>query len=246
MSDGVQQERLKRAKARSLFICTPIARHPVRQYTVSLAQSFVYLHSLGIKVYHQTVVGSSNLARTRNELAAAFLASNYTHMAFIDDDMGWKPASLLRLLASEHDIVAGVGCKKVELPDTHQEKWCFRTLPNFEFHQDEFGMIEVAAVGTGFMMLSRDPFERMKAAHPEWKRKGYKQMPDEARPHYYQFFSFDRGTEDEELGEDIAFCLEYRRLGGRVFVDPEINLVHVGEKEFSGDFGALFAKEEAA
>jgi hypothetical protein len=184
-----QESRLARAQSRSLFICTPIARHPVRQYTVSLAKSLVHLAQLGIRTYFQTVVGSSNLPRARNELVAAFLASDYTDMVFVDDDMGWTPNDFVRLLASEHAIVAGVGCKKVELGDREPDKWCFRSKKG-PFYQDEMGLVEVDAVGTGFMKISREPFDRMIAAHPEWKRKGYKQMPDAARKFYYEFFRF--------------------------------------------------------
>lgn len=234
----VQRERLERAKAKSLFICTPIARHPVRQYTTSLAKTCVQLGRLGILCYIQHVVGQSNLPRARNELVAAFLASDYTDMVFIDDDMGWEPNDLVRLLASDQPLIAGVGAKKVFLPDTAPNKWCVRTLPDGACVQDEMGNIEVAGVGTGFMKINRSVFEAFKAAHPDRKRKGWPTMPEAARAHYYEFFRFGV-LGDDEVGEDIGFCLEWRALGGKVFVDPTIKLVHVGEMEFGGDFTAL-------
>lgn len=229
---------MERAQARSVFIATPIARHPVRQYTISLARTLVQLAGLGIRAWVQNVVGSSNLPRARNDLAAAFLASDYDDLLFIDDDMGWNPADVIRLLASEQKLIGGVGCKKVLLPDTAKEKWCVRALRSGAFHQDDFGAVEVEALGTGFLKISRDVFDAMKAAHPEWKRNGWHDTPAENRAQSYRFFSFDP-NDPEETGEDIAFCLEWRRLGGRVFVDPAIRLVHVGEMEFTGDFAAL-------
>lgn len=237
--------RLARARSRSVFICTPIARHPVRQYTFALSKTLVLLADLGIRAYIQTVVGSSNLPRARNDLAAAFLASDFTDLLFIDDDMGWEPAAVVRLLASEQPLIGGVGCKKVMLPDTVANKWCLRTLRGGALNQDDLGNIEVEAVGTGFLKIDRSVFEAMEVAHPDWKRRGWPEMPEAARERYHQFFRFDPNDQDE-TGEDIAFCQEWRRLGGRVFVDPTIRLVHVGEMEFTGDFAALLAPAQVA
>lgn len=234
-------ERLARARTRRVYIATPIARHPCRQYTTSLLQTCLRLRDEGIEAWVQNVVGSSNLPRARNELVAGFMASDYTDLLFIDDDMGWEPSAVFRLLASEQPLIGGVGCKKVMLPDTAPDKWCLRTLPGGRFHQDEFGAIEVEAVGTGFVKITREVFAELAAAHPDWKRRGWPNMPEQAQAHYYRFFRFDDGP--DEFGEDIGFCRDWRALGGRVFVDPEIKLTHVGEMEFSGDFTALLQPE---
>jgi glycosyltransferase involved in cell wall biosynthesis len=231
------QARLERARSRSVFICTPIARHPVRQYTESYAKTLIHLAQLGIRAYVQRVVGNSNLPRARNELVAAFLASDYDDLLFVDDDMGWHPNAVVRLLASDKDLIGAAGCKKVICPDTDPAKWCLRGL-NGPIVQDEMGAIEIEAIGTGFVKISRDVFDRLRAAHPEWKRRGWPNMPEKVRAHYYRFFCFDPEDPDE-MGEDIGFCREWRRLGGSVWVDPTIKLIHVGEHEYTGDLTAL-------
>jgi glycosyltransferase involved in cell wall biosynthesis len=235
--DPSQEARLARARSRSVFLCTPIARHPVRQYTTSLAKTLVYLQQLGIRAYQQQVIGNSNLPRARNELAAAFLASGYDDLLWIDDDMGWQPNDVLRLLASEHEVIGGVGCKKVMCPDTDPAKWCLRILAG-PIQQDAMGAIEVESVGTGFLKVAREVFVRMIVAHPDWKRRGWANMPEKTRAWYYRFFCFDPNDLDE-IGEDVGFCLEWRRLGGQVWIDPTIRLAHVGEHEYSGDLEAL-------
>jgi hypothetical protein len=236
-SGEAQAARLARARSRSMFIATPIARHPVRQYTFSLAKTLVHLAQLGIDSWMQQVVGNSNLPRARNELVASFLASDYTDLLFIDDDMGWQPNDVVRLLASEQDVIGGVGCKKVMCADTEISKWCLRAL-NGPLVQDEMGALEVEAVGTGFMKITRTVFEKMIAAHPDWKRRGWPRMPEAVRAWYYQFFRFDPNDVDE-IGEDIAFCHTWRALGGTVWIDPTIKLVHVGEHEYTGNLDAL-------
>ncbi|HEV2097415.1 MAG TPA: hypothetical protein VGR45_00660, partial [Stellaceae bacterium] len=235
-----QQARLERARTRSVFIATPIARHPTRQFLNCYIKTTSLLLQLGIRMFVQQVAGSSNLPRARNELVAHFLASDYTDLLFIDDDMAWDANDVLRLLASDKPMIGGVGCKKVERPDTVPEKWCF--CAHEPLHQDEMGAIEVEAVGTGFLKIAREVFEQLAQAHPDWKRNGAPSMSDTVRANYYRFFRFPDDDIDDP-GEDIEFCREWRRNGGEVWIDPAIRLGHVGEKEYSGDFTALLEPE---
>jgi hypothetical protein len=68
-----EQARLDRLKSRTVMICTPIARAPVWQYTVALAETCVLLQGLGVQFDYNSFVGISNLPRARNMLAARFL-----------------------------------------------------------------------------------------------------------------------------------------------------------------------------
>ena len=237
LATSEQTARLAHARTRSVFIATPVARHPVRQYTFSHSRTMVHLAQLGIRSWMQQIIGNSNVARARNELAAWFLASDYTDLLFIDDDMGWEPNAVVRLLASEQDVIAGVGCKKVLCADTDPAKWCLRVLDG-PITQDAMGAIEVEGVGTGFMKITRSVFGRMQNMHPEWKRRGWPKMPAAVRAQYYEFFRFSSEGEDE-FGEDIGFCRTWRALGGTVWIDPTIKLVHVGEHEYTGNLDAL-------
>ena len=38
-------------------------------------------------------------------------------------------------------------------------------------------------------------------------------------------------------GEDYSFCIRWRKIGGQVWVDPEIEMGHVGYKIFQGNLG---------
>jgi hypothetical protein len=244
---AAQGERFARARSRSVFIATPVARNPVRQYTLAILDTMMLLQRVGIKADLHWVVGQSNLARARNELAAAFLVSECTDLLFVDDDMGWQAQHVIRLLASEADYIGGVGRKKdPELSDCSPQTWCFRALPNTrEINQDAMGAIEVRGIGTGFVKISRRVFEDVIAARPHLKRPAPASMAEAARSKFYRFFHF----EDDEAGclsEDLAFCEAWRQLGGTVWADPTIELVHVGDREFTGSFAALLAPEAAA
>lgn len=230
--------RLQRAKSRSVFVATPIMRHPVRQYTNAVIQTTAHLMRLGIAITFEQHIGSSNLPRARNELAAKFLASDCTDLLFADDDIGWASEDVVRLLASAQPLIGGVGSKKVELPDADLRKWCCRWLGK-EIVTDAAGAVEVEVIGTGFLKIAREVFEQLITAHPDWKILGDPKMSDAERANYYRFFRFSHDDPDEP-GEDYDFCMAWRALGGRVWFDPEINLIHVGEKEYTGQISAAF------
>lgn len=231
---------MERALSRSVFIASPVARNPVRQYTLSLIDTMLLLQGLGIKTSLYWAVGNSNLARARNEIVAAFLASDCTDLLFVDDDMGWKASDVVRLLASNQDYIGGVGRKKDPKSDHRApESWCIRILDASFVDQDEMGAVEVRGIGTGFVKISRLVFERVIAAHPELKRPGLASMPEAVRDQFYRFFHFQ-----DELSEDLAFCEMWRALGGKVWADPKIELIHVGDHEFTGTFAVLMQPEQ--
>lgn len=242
------EARLKRALGRHVMIGTPTARAPVLEYTRSFASTLVHLDRSGIRFATHFVIGSSNLPNARNIIAAQFLASPCTDLIYIDDDMGWKPEAVIRLLASEQPVIAAVGRMKVDKPNSDPEVWCFDALTDAEMNipsPDEMGAIEVKAVGTAFMKIERCVFERLASAHPEWKREGPKSAPDKVKARYYQFFRFD--VDDvTEMGEDFVFCRRWRDLGGGVFIDPHIELTHVGTKAWPGCVAEIMSAEPAA
>lgn len=245
--DPVALARLNRARSRKVMICVPTARAPALEFTLSYAETCTHLLETGIRACGQFVVGSSNLPRARNELVARFLASDCTDMIFIDDDMGWRPEAIVRLLASDKPVIAGVGRKRVDRPNTDPAVWCVHLEPGAAsaIVQDEFGAVEVLAVGTALMKIERGVFERLIALHPEWKRAGHDGMSDKVKACYYQFFRFDP-DDSVEMGEDFVFCRRWREAGGSVWIDPAIWLAHVGSKSYAGCIAELMVEAPMA
>lgn len=235
-ADPAARARADRAKARYVMIATPIARDPAVQYMLSLLRTFREFDRLGVRYECEFTCGNSNLPRARNGLVARFLASGCDDLIMIDDDMGWDPQSLLRLLASEQPLIGAVGRKKSELPNSDPSVWCAQFLEGTEgaLEADAFGAVRIKRLGTAFLKVSRGVFEAMIAAHPEWKRHGHNDMSAEQKTAYHQFFRFDADDDSEEVGEDYVFCDRWRALGGAIWADPSIALKHCGVKEYEG------------
>lgn len=226
--------RWDRIRQRSVMICTPIARNPSWQYTAALASTLLLLQENGVRAGFQFVVGSSIIHKARNELCAHFLASDFTDLLFIDDDMQWQPGAVFRLLASDKPLIGGVGRMRVQKPNSDPAVWCWR--PKHDqgaLTQDDMGAVEALGMGAAFMLINRGVFNAMAEAHPDWKRPGAADWSPQMRALYHEFFAQTVGP-DGEIGEDYTFCNRWRDLGGSVWVDPSIALGHVGSWTFSG------------
>ena len=95
-------------------------------------------------------------------------------------------------------------------------------------------MTEVRHIATGFMMIKRIVIEQMMASFPYTKYIddiGFLQN-DENK---FAYALFDCGVENEHyLSEDWMFCERWRKLGGNIFVDVTINLIHTGTEQYNG------------
>jgi hypothetical protein len=196
--------------------------------------------------------GDSLITRSRNSIVAEFLSQPaYTHLMWIDADIGFSPEAIYRLLYSGHDIAAGVYPLKAftfpdEIPAQSKEE-LFLRYTTYPFNpvgntfKVENGFVEVKDAPTGLMLIKREVFTKMIAAYPELKYKpdrqiGLEKLADQIDDCYYNFFDTMIDEEGRYLSEDYSFGRLYQRLGGKVFVDAESKLTHQGSHQFQGDF----------
>lgn len=221
-----------------LFIATPAyGRQVTLDYHISLLETVAELYGQGIAVDPQYVCDSL-ITRARNILVSRFLNSDCTHFLFIDSDLGWKPEAALRLLwamRAAPDVEAA--CVMYPLRALPQ-KFPVNLLEPFVAHP-VVPLVEATRVPTGFLMLKRSAFERMIAAYPERAARF-----EEHGANQYAFFDclIENG---DYISEDFGFSTLFRRAGGRIWVDPEPTLRHVGPHEFVGRLADHFTKAVA-
>ena len=201
--------------------------------------------------------GSSLITRARNEMLVDFLENaEYTHVIWIDGDIGFGPASLVRMLLADLDVVAGAYPMKefgwpVQLDAGTQqlgredfERMALRYPVNshaaagLSGEVDTQGFLEVTEAPTGFMVIKRQVFDRLIAAYPDlqYVPDGPPRAPAR-QALYYRFFDVmtDPSTR-RYLSEDYAFCHRWRALGGKVHIDTTAALTHTGTYEFRGRY----------
>lgn len=183
----------------------------------------------GAKLYLTQISGCSLITKARNALVADFLESDATDLLFIDSDIIFKSDDVLRLLAlsGDKDITAGA------YPRRSKDKKFFTDIYLDDQNQIEFrdGMLRVDRIGTGFMLIRRHVLETMKANHPEW---GYYNNVNERTDCALFDFELNNG---EYYGEDYTFCNRARADGFSIYLDPDINLPHIGTEEYTNHFG---------
>ena len=184
---------------------------------------------LGIDWTVETMTNESLISRARNTLVAKFLSNpDSTHLMFIDADIGWEPWHLLALLNQEKDVVGGLYPMK-----TIPVKWCVNGIPGAP-DNDPNGLLEVTKTGTGFLLIKRAVFEKLKG-HPAVKPFANDIGLDPGLDKDMKTYFDTAVRENRYYSEDWTFCENWRDLGGQVWIDKRILLRHVGTHTF--DFG---------
>ena len=197
----------------------------------------------------------SLITRSRNNMVRKFLSDEtLTHLFWIDSDITFMPQSVCRLLLIDRDVTAGVypmksfnwpaaglpaGTTRQQFEDRYAE-YPFNPIGHgtekVSAYADADGFVEVAEAPTGFMCIKRDVFTRMMAKYPELKY-----TPDgppghlEAHLHWLFFDCLVDPDSGRYLSEDYAFCRRWIDIGGKVWVDLQCKLRHLGQHNFGGD-----------
>ena len=142
---------------------------------------------------------------------------------FIDGDMIFPPTGVDQLLSYDLDIVGGVYHYKGEPYDAVLKKIVKQGNDTVmhsikDFPQDK--LFEVDAIGTGFLLIKMDVFKKIEPPfffHAQPHEFGMKDMP----------------FPNNDVGEDVYFCLKAKEAGFKIYADPTIKgLEHVGKKYY--------------
>lgn len=264
---AIDPERLKK---KSLMVCTPmfnaVAGGLYTRSMIALAEMCVR-HGIQLQCYF--MFNESLITRARNYCCDAFLRSGCTHLMFIDADIGFEPKDVITLLAlqddeSSYDVIGAGYPKKTiawEKIKTAVDKGFADENPNnleafvgdYVFNpkipkgetQIQVALnrpVEVAELGTGFMMIRRKTFEDFEREFPQYHYK-----PDHVRTADFDgsreiMTYFDCIIEPETkryLSEDYFFSKKVQEMGGQVWLCPWMELKHVGSYVFGGSLAAL-------
>ena len=166
------------------------------------------------------------IADARAHIISKFLSSDADTLLFIDNDVAWNKGASIRLIDAEEDFVAGV------YPMRKQEEE-YRILwdeTKKELWENENGFLEVDAVPFGFVKLSRDAIEKIVSWY-----QGLEYYSENS-PDKKAWALFDPVWEDnKKFGEDFSFCKRWKRNGGKIYIDPNMTMAHVGDSVFIGN-----------
>lgn len=213
-----------------LLISTPCGSGSYRrEYVKSMLKTVIALRQWGAHVDWHEHPNASDLPLARAMLFGKFYRSPFTHMLQIDDDMGWEPVDVARMLLLKQEFVAAAGPRKA-VDDV--QKFAFSNADDFgnilPVHQHAVtGLLDVTDVGGAFVMIDQACARRMVEAYG-----GLEFTASDGRPYWHLYLPFVLNK--RAIGEDFAFCYRWRAAGGRVLVLPDVRLQHAGAYTWVG------------
>lgn len=234
-------------------------------YTRSLLNLVSETSRLGMPMQVFFREGESLVTRARNQCVADFLANpQWTHLFWIDADIGFSPQAAMRLLNSGYEVAAGVYPLKGEFwPEMDPEQGVARSAlqllttrytvnckpapgdDQVRVNVQPDGFIEVDEAPTGFMVIARSVFEEMMQAFPELQYVPDSHGVQDMGLHYRFFDVMVDPDTRRYLSEDYGFCRLLQRMGKSVFVDACSNLTHHGYKTYRGNFAQALVQAPA-
>lgn len=217
------------APSKHIFLACPSGSGaPDHTTTLTINRMLVEASEHGWVVNVAFRTHDSMITRARDVLASQFLESKCTDLFFLDDDIGARPGSFCRLMNHPVDMVGGAYRGRME-----KEEYVLRPLPGGSIQADPKTLLmEVEAVGTGFLRITRDAMERVAAIDPDAWYYDHT-APKDLKVRSLFDNHLDRKTR-QKWSEDYSFCKLYRDTGGKVWVDPTLELDHTGKQLFRG------------
>ena len=260
-------------RKKKLFVATPCyGGQCLGLYAKSCLDLQAICIQYGIECRFSFIFNESLITRARNYLVDEFLRSGCTHLLFIDSDIQFNPQDILALLALDKDIIGGpypkksinwpnianaitrnsiVENDKIRLKDGFNPGELDGVTGDFVFNPvpgtKSFKVtepVEVMEIGTGFMMVKREVFEKYAEEYPHLNYKpdhvGQANFDGSRYIHAY----FDTVIDPQShryLSEDYMFCQNARAIGMKVWLCPWMKTTHVGTYGFQGDLPAVAA-----
>ena len=219
------------------LICYNRSAHT--DYMMSILSLLNYCYQKNISASFYPIFWDSLISRARNAATAEFLASDATHLLFVDADIEFKPEDVVKLIESDKDVICSPYPKKYLKDNPYSDGRPFEKVDfavSGEISVKDKNLYQINSVATGFLLIKKDVFNKIKDAHPEIEYTndidGYgvgKKMHD--------FFKININPETNIYeSEDWGFCTLWRGLGGQVFARGDISLTHWGWHGYKGNF----------
>ena len=268
-------------RKKKIFVATPMyAGMCSGMYTKACCDLATTATKYQIDLKYFYLFNESLITRARNYCVDEFLRSDYTHLMFIDSDICFDPNYVLTLAALCDDtkpIVGGIYPKKCiawekvrnavdkGLGDDNPmllEKFTGDFVFNPVGGTSTISLsepVEALEIGTGFMMVQREVFDKFAKAYPKFRYKPDHNRSDHFDGSRYIHAFFDTIIDNDQwmgkgksegsdryLSEDYMFCQLCHKIDIKTYLCPWMKLQHIGTYVFNGNLPDMGALEFAA
>ena len=234
-----------------ILICTPCyGNQCFTEYTKSLCETVSIFTQLNVKFEMYLLGQESLITRARNGCINKFLSDNYSHLLFIDADIGFNPLNILEMLLCKKDIIGGIYPKKA----INWDKVKHEITNNIDISIEDLKMksidlnynetedndnppkcFRVKDLATGFMLISKNLIENMIYKYDDRKYTNNISGLGGGN-HFYNFFDVGICPETNVyLSEDYFFCRLVRDMGISIYALRDCELSHTGNITYKGN-----------
>ena len=244
MTDPAQSAELSLTGQR-VMLTMPMHRDMDGRVAIAIAatEQICLAHQLPLSI--NKTYGTPFVDVARNKLAALFLASDCTMMFCIDSDTLWQPPDFMRLVALCAAGLSVIGAAYVLRQD--EVKFVLGGMEG-EPAKTEYGCYTwpELVMGLGFVCIAREVLEALAERSPKLL------LPNDADnnvvPRIFRNEEREtkearaRGADIQLFGEDVNFFHDVQALGRDVWLDPSVQLGHIGTKIYTADVREHFAR----
>jgi hypothetical protein len=233
-----------------ILICVPAMGQQMCAATaLSLYTTAQFLASKNIH-NRMTWYAAADIEDIRNLFVTAWYDGHpeFSHMLFVDADMGFEPELIRDFLRFDKPLM-GVLYAKRKMPAS-----IVGTVPEGHTIDDVVhGFIPATGLGCGVMLIAREVITTMLEKMPELSDPIPSSLaeatPDMKLTRIIRAFDKIRDG-NMRLSEDMAFCHRWRECGGEIWANVNHKISHVGPFDFAIRYGGVLAakaqKAEAA
>lgn len=185
---------------RKILLATPCRDSVTLHYLSGITELLAKGNDMDIE-FIPSVARSTYVNCARNDAVALARAKECHEVVFVDADIGWSAAQLLRLCSHEVDVVGGVYAKR----KSGTPEWTAHAKEGSL--ADENGLQECNDLPAGFLRVKMSVFDRIEALNP-WRRYQHK-GEDVAKCEFFPIGLVGDGTPEATLQAILAVLRHY-------------------------------------
>jgi len=218
---------------KKVAFCIPTITRPYQCCLDSLKASVPLIQAAGWDDCMVSEISNPYISAARSYMLRKALDAKADVIVFIDHDLSWKPADLLKLIETEGDVVAGTYRFKED-----EEKYMGVIDDNADGSPKvrDDGAIKATRVPAGFLKITAGAVNRFMTEYPHLCY-GPKFNPS--------VDLFNHGAHNGAWwGEDYAFSRNWIDAGGEIWLVPDLDLNHhTADKEYAGNFHQFMLRQ---
>lgn len=205
---------------KKVVFCVPTLTKPYQQTLDSLAASVPLIQAAGWEDAMVSEVGCPYISAARSTMLRKALDAKADIVVFIDHDLSWRPEDLLKLIETEGDVVAGTYRFKRD-PEEYMGQLLAGDDGTPIVRAD--GCLEAFCIPAGFLKITKEGVGDFMRGYPGLVYgPAYSPSVD----------LFNHGAHNGTwYGEDYAFSRNWRALGKKIWVIPDLQLDHHNKEQ---------------